>query len=82
MIVVAEEELETPTVSGIGWLDHWKKPAANQPDRNATRLLADIPLERVALTDEIATTATLCALYATKSMTCAVIGANKANYAR
>ena len=50
--------------------------------RGGTGLLADIPLGRVALPDEIATIATLCAVDALENMTGTVIDANGASYDR
>ena len=50
--------------------------------RGGDKLLADIPLGRVALPEEIAAIATFCALDAPPSMTGAVIDANGASYVR
>ena len=50
--------------------------------RGGEKLLADIPLGRVASTDEIATIARFCALEAPESMTGAVIDANGASFVR
>ena len=50
--------------------------------RGGPGLLADIPLGRVAMPDEIATIATFCALDAPESMTGTVIDANGASYVR
>ena len=50
--------------------------------RGGDRLLAGIPLGRVATPDEIARIAAFCALFAPESMTGAVIDANGASYVR
>ena len=50
--------------------------------RGGAGLLADIPLGRVALPEEIATMAVFCALDAPESMTGAVLDANGASYVR
>lgn len=50
--------------------------------RGGDKLLADIPLGRVAMPDEIATMAAFCALDAPPSMTGAVLDANGASYVR
>ena len=50
--------------------------------RGGERLLADIPLGRVAMPEEIATMAVFCALEAPASMTGAVLDANGASYVR
>ena len=50
--------------------------------RGGDRLLADIPLGRVAAAEEIATMAVFCALDAPASMTGAVLDANGASYVR
>jgi len=50
--------------------------------RGGAALLADIPLGRVAMPDEIAAIATFCALDAPPSMTGASIDANGASYVR
>jgi len=50
--------------------------------RGGPGLLADIPLGRVALPEEIATIATFCALDAPPSMTGATLDANGASYVR
>ena len=50
--------------------------------RGGDKLLADIPLGRVALPEEIATMAVFCALDAPASMTGAVLDANGASYVR
>ncbi len=50
--------------------------------RGGEKLLADIPLGRVAMPDEIATMAVFCALDAPPSMTGAVLDANGASYVR
>jgi 3-oxoacyl-[acyl-carrier protein] reductase len=50
--------------------------------RGGDKLLADIPLGRVALPEEIASIATYCALDAPPSMTGAVLDANGASYVR
>ena len=50
--------------------------------RGGDKLLADIPLGRVAMPDEIATMAVFCALDAPASMTGAVLDANGASYVR
>lgn len=50
--------------------------------RGGSALLADIPLGRVALPEEIAAIATFCALDAPPSMTGAVLDANGASYVR
>ena len=50
--------------------------------RGGDKLLADIPLGRVAMPEEIATMATFCALDAPPSMTGAVLDANGASYVR
>lgn len=50
--------------------------------RGGPGLLADIPLGRVATSEEIATMATFCALDAPPSMTGAVLDANGASYVR
>lgn len=50
--------------------------------RGGEKLLADIPLGRVASTDEIAAIARFCALEAPPSMTGAVIDANGASFVR
>lgn len=50
--------------------------------RGGDKLLADIPLGRVATADEIATIAVFCALDAPPSMTGAVLDANGASYVR
>ena len=50
--------------------------------RGGDKLLADIPLGRVAMPDEIATMAKFCALEAPASMTGAVLDANGASYVR
>jgi len=50
--------------------------------RGGAALLADIPLGRVAMPEEIATMATFCALDAPPSMTGAVLDANGASYVR
>ncbi len=50
--------------------------------RGGPGLLADIPLGRVALPEEIATVATFCALDAPASMTGTTIDANGASYVR
>lgn len=50
--------------------------------RGGTKLLADIPLGRVADPQEIATIASFCALDAPPSMTGAVLDANGASYVR
>ena len=50
--------------------------------RGGDKLLADIPLGRVAMPEEIATMAVFCALDAPASMTGAVLDANGASYVR
>ncbi len=50
--------------------------------RGGDKLLADIPLGRVAMPDEIASIAAYCALDAPASMTGAVLDANGASYVR
>jgi len=50
--------------------------------RGGERLLADIPLGRVAMPDEVATMAAFCALNAPPSMTGAVLDVNGASYVR
>lgn len=50
--------------------------------RGGDKLLADIPLGRVAMPEEIATMAAFCALDAPPSMTGAVLDANGASYVR
>jgi NAD(P)-dependent dehydrogenase (short-subunit alcohol dehydrogenase family) len=50
--------------------------------RGGDRLLADIPLGRVAMPDEVATIARFCALEAPASMTGAVLDVNGASYVR
>jgi 3-oxoacyl-[acyl-carrier protein] reductase len=50
--------------------------------RGGDKLLADIPLGRVAAPEEIASIATFCALDAPPSMTGAVLDANGASYVR
>jgi len=50
--------------------------------RGGDKLLADIPLGRVAMPDEIASMAAYCALHAPPSMTGAVLDANGASYVR
>lgn len=50
--------------------------------RGGDKLLADIPLGRVAMPDEIATMARFCALEAPASMTGAVLDANGASFVR
>ena len=50
--------------------------------RGGDKLLADIPLGRVAAPDEVATTARFCALEAPPSMTGAVLDVNGASYVR
>ncbi|MFC4292285.1 SDR family NAD(P)-dependent oxidoreductase [Sphingorhabdus arenilitoris] len=50
--------------------------------RGGAKLLADIPLGRVAMPDEIAAIATFCAIDAPPSMTGAVLDANGASYVR
>lgn len=50
--------------------------------RGGDKLLADIPLGRVAMPDEIAAMALFCALDAPPSMTGAVLDANGASYVR
>ena len=46
------------------------------------KLLADIPLGRVAMPDEVATMASFCAIDAPPSMTGAVLDVNGASYVR
>jgi len=50
--------------------------------RGGDKLLADIPLGRVAMPDEVATMARFCALEAPASMTGAVLDVNGASYVR
>lgn len=50
--------------------------------RGGDRLLADIPLGRVAMPDEVATMAAFCAVDAPPSMTGAVLDVNGASYVR
>lgn len=50
--------------------------------RGGDKLLADIPLGRVAMPDEVATMAAFCALDAPPSMTGAVLDVNGASYVR
>ena len=50
--------------------------------RGGDKLLADIPLGRVAMPDEVATMARFCALDAPPSMTGAVLDVNGASYVR
>ena len=50
--------------------------------RGGDKLLADIPLGRVAMPDEVAEMATFCALKAPPSMTGAVLDVNGASYVR
>lgn len=50
--------------------------------RGGDRLLADIPLGRVAMPEEVATMARFCALEAPASMTGAVLDVNGASYVR
>ena len=50
--------------------------------RGGDKLLADIPLGRVAMPDEIAAIAKFCALEAPASMTGAVLDVNGASYVR
>ena len=50
--------------------------------RGGDKLLADIPLGRVAQPEEIASIAVYCALNAPPSMTGAVLDANGASYVR
>ena len=50
--------------------------------RGGDKLLADIPLGRVALPDEVAELAAFCALTAPASMTGAVLDINGASYVR
>jgi 3-oxoacyl-[acyl-carrier protein] reductase len=50
--------------------------------RGGDRLLADIPLGRVALPDEVAEMARWCAMDAPPSMTGAVLDVNGASYVR
>jgi NAD(P)-dependent dehydrogenase (short-subunit alcohol dehydrogenase family) len=50
--------------------------------RGGEKLLADIPLGRVAMPDEVASIARYCALQAPPSMTGAVLDVNGASYVR
>ena len=50
--------------------------------RGGDKLLADIPLGRVAMPDEVATMASFCAIDAPPSMTGAVLDVNGASYVR
>ena len=50
--------------------------------RGGDKLLADIPLGRVAMPDEVATMARFCALESPASMTGAVLDVNGASYVR
>lgn len=57
-------------------------PVISLPVAAGTGLLADIPLGRVALPDDIATIATLYALDAPENMTGTVIDATGVSYVR
>ena len=50
--------------------------------RGGDKLLADIPLGRVAMPNEVATMASFCAIDAPPSMTGAVLDVNGASYVR